>query len=503
MEQAAVEVFISYAPEDEALLKELEKHLALLVRQGVIDGWHPGRVSPGEQRSAVIAERLDRAQVIVLLVSADFHASHACYEEEFTRALARQRAGKARLIPVIVRACDWRVGPLAALEPLPRRRPGDQDAVPVVSWRDRDEAWTDVVQQLRALIEQLVEAGASHRRSVENAPRRRQPPRAARPVGESPTFRELGERLEDAYQRRDALLKAKGAKAKTAEIDAEILELRRKLREGGQLRAGDVLGGRYLLLERIGRGGFAVVWRAQDREAEKGEGAEREVAIKVLHANLAGDPSRWERFFRGARWMSELSHEAVVRVLEAHGEDEGFHYFVMEYVPGGDLKQAVLEKRLPAEQVIPVILRVCEALAVAHARGMVHRDVKPANILLDEDGEPKLTDFDLVAAAETTGGTRTGALGTYIYAAPEVLDRPQEADARADVYGLGMTAVFCLRGAELPQIMVRDPERVLAALPCGEAVRGVLRRAIGWEREERFADAKAFAEALTFAARRV
>lgn len=310
--------------------------------------------------------------------------------------------------------------------------------------------------------------------------------------GESEAVRELRERLEQAHARRSAL---QAASASTTEVDREILELRRRLRDSGQLRAGDSLGDcRYLLIERIGRGGFAVVWRALDRELEK------EVAIKVLHTNLAGDPIRLERFIRGARCMADLGHEAVVRVLEPHGEDGGFHYFVMEYVRGGDLRHAVLEQRLQAEQVIPVILRVAEALGTAHARGMVHRDVKPANILLDEDGSPKLTDFDLVAAAETTGGTRTGAMGTFVYAAPELMDQPQDADARADVYALGMTAAFCLGGAELPPIILRQPEKVLAALPCSEAVRDVLRAAIEWEPEGRFADARAFGEALSRAA---
>jgi eukaryotic-like serine/threonine-protein kinase len=146
-------------------------------------------------------------------------------------------------------------------------------------------------------------------------------------------------------------------------------------------------------------------------------------------------------------------------------------------------------------------VRVGEALSLAHAKGIVHRDVKPANILLDEHGAPKLTDFDLVAVADTTGGTRTGAaLGTLLYAAPESLDRPQDADARADVYGLGMTAVFCLSGAELPKAILREPEPVLGGLPCSKAVRGVLRKAIAWERDERFGDVAELCAALDEAA---
>jgi serine/threonine protein kinase len=101
-------------------------------------------------------------------------------------------------------------------------------------------------------------------------------------------------------------------------VDREIQQLRREMREGGQLRAGDWLGdGRYLLLEPIGRGGFSIVWRAHDSELQ------RDVAIKVLHAELAGDSVRRERFFRGARRMVDLAGDGVVRVLDPHGEDGG------------------------------------------------------------------------------------------------------------------------------------------------------------------------------------
>src|SRR5262249_16678639 len=149
--------------------------------------------------------------------------------------------------------------------------------------------------------------------------------------------------------------------------------------------------------------------------------------IKVLHTNLAGDPQRRERFFRGAQAMMRLTHPAVTRVLAPKGEDDGFYYFVMEFIPGGNLREAVLECRVKRKDTLPLILRIGEALAMAHARGMIHRDVKPSNILIDEDCDTKLTDFDLVNAYDTTGGTRTGALGTVVYAAPECLDKPQEA----------------------------------------------------------------------------
>ncbi|XXT15079.1 AAA-like domain-containing protein [Sorangium sp. So ce429] len=317
------------------------------------------------------------------------------------------------------------------------------------------------------------------------------PPLPFMPIYPNEETRSLSVRLEAARSRKRSLQEAGLI---TVAVDQEILSLRRQLREGGQLRAGDSLGdGRYLLLEPIGSGGFGVVWRAFDRDRDE------QVAIKVLHAWLGGDSIRLERFFRGARIMAELADEAVVRVVEAHGNDGGYHYFVMDLVAGGDLRRAVLEKRVVGEAVLPLILKVGDTLAKAHAKGYVHRDVKPANILLDDSGSPRLTDFDLVSGADTTGGTRTGAMGTIIYAAPELLHRPQDADARADVYGLGMTAVFALRGEELPLDVLRNAEEQIEQLSCSTALKDVLKRAVAWSSAGRFGDAAAFSDALRLA----
>ncbi|WP_158625135.1 protein kinase domain-containing protein [Corallococcus terminator] len=298
--------------------------------------------------------------------------------------------------------------------------------------------------------------------------------------------RYLNSQLEGARARKKRL-QASGAN--TTQVDQEILSLRRQVREGGQLRAGGWLGhdDRYLLIEAIGRGGFGTIWKSLDRVTQT------IVAIKVLHTNLAGDPVRRDRFFRGARRMAELQHPAVVPVLEQHGEEGGFHYFVMEYVVGGNLQQAVLQGAVTPDNVIPIILRVGDALALGHSKGIIHRDVKPANILLNEQGNPLLTDFDLVGAADTTGGTQTGAMGTFVYSAPECLEQPQDADARADVYGLGMTALFGFHGAELPfHQLMRNPESFLEQLRCPQSLKNVLRRATSLERGERYKDAEEF-----------
>jgi tRNA A-37 threonylcarbamoyl transferase component Bud32 len=303
------------------------------------------------------------------------------------------------------------------------------------------------------------------------------------PVYPDAEVEQLSKRLDDARARRDKL---RDAGIASDHVDREILELRRQLREGGQLRAGDALSdGRYLLVNIVGQGGFAVVWDAYDCVSQQ------RVAIKVLHANLAGDPLCRERFFRGAHAMMKLVHPAVALVLEPRGEDGGFYYFVMEFVLGGNLREAVLAQRVKKAELLLLILQVGDALALAHDRRMVHRDVKPTNILLDEHGAGKLTDFDLVSAHDTAGGTRTGPLGTVVYAAPECLERPQAATARADVYGLGMTAIFCLAGRDLSMDTFRNPEWTIYKLGCSIQVQAVLRRAVAWEPHERFADAAA------------
>ena len=146
---APIELFISYSHKDEALREQLGTHLSLLKRQGVIDEWHDRRIGAGQEWAGAIDQHLNRADVIVLLVSADFLASDYCYDLEMTRALERHDAGDACVIPVILRSVDWRGAPFAKLQALPR------DAKPVTSWPDRDEAFTDVARGIRQVVEDL------------------------------------------------------------------------------------------------------------------------------------------------------------------------------------------------------------------------------------------------------------------------------------------------------------------------------------------------------------
>ena len=304
-----------------------------------------------------------------------------------------------------------------------------------------------------------------------------------------PTPGSISARLDDAYKRREKLI-IDGED--TTKIDAELLELRREQRHGPTLHANEYLGnGRFRLIEMIGHGGFATVWKAYDKK-------ERQlVAIKVLHGQFAPVESQRERLFRGARKMAELQHPHIVRVLVPEGEELGFYYYVMEYVAGGDLHRAIVEDQLDTTQALDVIEAIASALEVAHERGLVHRDVKPQNILLRSDGTPVLSDFDLVHARDTTGGTRTGAMGTVLYAAPEQNEDASRVDHRADIYSLGMTAVFCIHGDKLPGSAMYHRDKFFAGLRCDDGLRAVLQRAVALEPQKRFGTIGSFRSIYT------
>lgn len=245
------------------------------------------------------------------------------------------------------------------------------------------------------------------------------------------------------------------------------------------LGVGQILGQRYQLEERLGHGGFATVWRAHDRATGS------QVALKILHDHLNADSERVTRFKRGAQRMAELLHPNIVRVLAPVDSDGAFMYFAMELL-AQDLGKAVQHRKLEGAAIVQIVSLLGEALSFAHGAGLIHRDVKPGNILLDRAGVPKLTDFDLVLTLDSSGGTRTGALGTFLFAAPEVIADPSGADATADVFGLAMTAVFLFNGGPLgPEAYRNSGEFIDRHLSCDTAIKIVLARACNWHREHR------------------
>lgn len=276
-----------------------------------------------------------------------------------------------------------------------------------------------------------------------------------------------------------------------SELETEILKIRREQRQGPQLLPGEILAHRFVLDRLIGQGGFATVWRAYDRRMR------HMVAVKVLHGQWSADATRIERFYRGARRMAELQHSAIVQVVASMQQDEGFHFFGMEYLSGGDLRRRVLQDDLSRSQAIKALMQVGEALQFAHQRRIVHRDVKPSNILLDEKLDARLTDFDLVHVPDSTGGTRTSAMGSVFYAAPEAMeDAKQVENPSADVYSLGMTLAFVIYGRDLPQRAWTDRKGFLLSLECAGALRTVIRRATEPVPSHRFSSAADFCTSL-------
>ena len=200
-----------------------------------------------------------------------------------------------------------------------------------------------------------------------------------------------------------------------------------------------MLGGRYVLAEVLGTGGMATVWRAHDQVLG------REVAAKVLSPAYAADPGFLARFEREARHAAAVSHPRLVTVFDS-GIDHGTPFLVMELVAGRTLRQVLDEAgALPAGQAVAVAAAVCEGLDAAHAAGLVHRDITPANIML-AGGEVKILDFGIARADGTKAGTATGTvLGTAAYLSPEQA-AGQPAGPRSDLYALGCVLFEMLTG---------------------------------------------------------
>jgi serine/threonine-protein kinase len=207
---------------------------------------------------------------------------------------------------------------------------------------------------------------------------------------------------------------------------------------------GEVIADRYELEQLVGSGGMSSVYKAHDRLLD------RRVALKILHEFYGGDNEHVERFRREARAVAQLSHPNIVTVID-RGESDGRQYIVFELIEGASLKQLVEERGpLPVTEALELAIGVARALAFAHERGLVHRDVKPQNVLLNGDGRPKVTDFGIARSLDIEHGmTQTGTvLGTSNYIAPEQASG-ERVDEQSDVYSLGVVLFELLTG-EVP-----------------------------------------------------
>ena len=201
-----------------------------------------------------------------------------------------------------------------------------------------------------------------------------------------------------------------------------------------------VLSGRYRLESKLGSGGMSTVYLALD------EVLDRPVAVKLLHREISEEADQLERFRREARSAARLSHPNLVGVIDA-GEDDGRPYIVFEYIDGRTLKRRIQDEGpLPVDEAVAYGIEIGRGLTAAHARKLVHRDVKPQNVLIDPDGRAKVTDFGIARSLESKGLTATGrVLGTTDYVSPEQA-MGEDVDERSDVYSLGVVLYEMLTG---------------------------------------------------------
>src|SRR5260370_24966280 len=200
----------------------------------------------------------------------------------------------------------------------------------------------------------------------------------------------------------------------------------------GQLKPGRMLGERYEIVQVLGQGGMGAVYKARDVELE------RTIALKLIRPDIASHPEVLRRFKQELILAREVTHRNVIRIYDL-GQAHGVRFITMEYVEARDLRALLHEKgKLAPQEAVPIFVQIASALEAAHHAGVVHRDLKPQNILVDEGGRVYVMDFGVARSLETPGMTQTGALlGTPEYMSPEHA-RGQQVDARSELFSLGI-----------------------------------------------------------------
>ncbi len=264
---------------------------------------------------------------------------------------------------------------------------------------------------------------------------------------------------------------------------------------------GREIGGRYRLIAPLGEGGMATLWRAIDEQLD------REVAVKLLRDQYSRDAGFSARFRQEARAAGSLAHPNIVPVYDYGSDEDGTQFIVMQLVDGEDLSALLRERTvLGADDAVRVALGVASALEAAHRRGIVHRDVKPGNILITDEGDVKVTDFGIARAVSEASMTVTGTtLGSVHYFSPEQA-RGDEVTGRSDVYALGIVLFEMLTGRRpfegdsaagvALKRLQEDPPRPSSIRPVAPALEAIVMRALERDPERRYPDAGSFAEAL-------
>ena len=269
----------------------------------------------------------------------------------------------------------------------------------------------------------------------------------------------------------------------------------------GEELVGTILAERYEILQLLGQGGMGAVYKARDTELE------RFVALKLIRADLASNPEILRRFKQELILAREVTHRNVIRIFDL-GQAKGFKFITMEFVEGRDLRVVIREKaKLPPEETVRIISQVCRALESAHAAGVVHRDLKPQNIMLDAKDRVYVMDFGIAHSLETPGMTQTGALmGTPEYMSPEQA-KGLKVDPRSDLFALGIIFYEMLTGISpfkaetaLATLLKRTQERpqppaeVDSAIP--KAISDVVMKCLEIDRDHRYNTAREILEDL-------
>ena len=256
-------------------------------------------------------------------------------------------------------------------------------------------------------------------------------------------------------------------------------------------RTGTVLAQRYEIVDMLGEGGMGAVYKAKDRELN------RVVALKVIRPDLARNPAIVERFKHELRLSHQVTHKNVIRIYDL-GEGEGVKFITMEFIDGQDLRSLIREKKkYPPQEAVEIMRQVCQALEAAHSVNVIHRDLKPQNIIRDKNGRVLVMDFGLARTIEGDGMTQTGALvGTMEYMSPEQA-LGKELDQRSDLFALGLIFYELLTGkmpfhaeSAIASLLKRTQERALpvsdhdAAIP--ETLTGIVSRCLEREPAARY-----------------